>query len=240
VNELNNRFKNKCIDQLCWINQAKIKAWYKIQKLYFRPHGPNRKLEWLSTTDINNVLEQYQNIHNDFLFLGAVPYDFEELPILNIGDINFKELENENKYQLGLVINLDDHTKGGSHWVALYINLKKYQIYFFDSVGKPPGKKIKRFIKKITKYLYKKKYNKKLSLSLLKKGGNIEGINNLSKLDIKYNNIQHQFKNTECGVYSTNFIIRLLNGEQFNNIINNIIKDDKMNEFRKEIFININ
>jgi hypothetical protein len=28
----------------------------------------------------------------------------------------------------------------------------------------------------------------------------------LKDLDIRFNNKQHQFKNTECGVYSINFI----------------------------------
>jgi hypothetical protein len=58
--------------------------------------------------------------------------------------------------------------------------------------------------------------------------------------DIRYNNIQHQFKNSECGVYSINFIVRLVQGENFDNVINNITYDDKMNENRKIYFRNVN
>ena len=47
----------------------------------------------------------------------------------------------------------------------------------------------------------------------------------MSKFDIRYNNVQHQFKNSECGVYSINFVIRLAQGETFNDIVNNITKD---------------
>ena len=56
--------------------------------------------------------------------------------------------------------------------------------------------------------------------------------------DVRYNKNQHQFKNTECGVYSMNFIIRLLDNEDFDNIVDNITKDDAMNACRKEYFRN--
>ena len=72
----------------------------------------------------------------------------------------------------------------------------------------------------------------------------LEDLNNsniyLKDFDIRYNKIRHQFKNSECGVYSMNFIIRLLNGESFNAITQNITKDDDMNECRKVYFNNIN
>ena len=34
-------------------------------------------------------------------------------------------------------------------------------------------------------------------------------------LNVEYNRNRHQFKNSECGVYSINFILRLLEGESF-------------------------
>ena len=42
------------------------------------------------------------------------------------------------------------------------------------------------------------------------------------------NNIRHQFKNSECGVYSMHFIINLLEGKTFEDVTKNIIKDDDM------------
>jgi hypothetical protein len=248
VNKLEQVFQPTCLDQLCWTNQIKLDAIKKekILKNTFRPYGPNGKYEWLSTTDINDVLEQYQNIYKDFIFLGAVPYDFESLPILNIGNIDFNDYEKQGKTKIGMVINLDKHYQTGSHWVALYTDLKKNEIYFFDSVGKPPRKRIKLFINKITNYIYKKKYNISLPINTIleqiknNKYHNNKYISNLLKLKIKYNNIQHQRENSECGVYSINFIIRLLEGEKFNNIIHNITADEKMNNYRKNIFINVN
>jgi hypothetical protein len=54
--------------------------------------------------------------------------------------------------------------------------------------------------------------------------------------NIDYNNIRHQFKHSECGVYSINFILRLLKGETFDHICKNITSDDEINECRPVYF----
>ena len=138
------------------------------------------------------------------------------------------------------------------------MDLHQNQIYFFDSVGKRPVKRIRKFINKVTKYLYNKKYNSKLPINdiitKIKSIYNLTGdslnnelnknkyLNNLltDGFDIRYNNIQHQFNNSECGVYSINFIIRLVSGESFDDIINNVTKDEEMNTNRKIYFRNVN
>lgn len=259
VKELESKLSNKCSDQVCWLRLDIVKQLENddIINNTFRPVGPSKKYEWLSTTHINDVIEQYQKVHKDFIFLGAVPYDFDDLKMLGIADLNFKELENKGKTKIGMVINLDEHYKNGSHWVALYTDLKKNKIYFFDSLGKKPQKRIRKFINRITKYLYSKKYNSKLPINdVLEKIKNIKNLNNEQKqkfiddnkylknlfggaFDIRFNHIQHQFDNSECGVYSINFIIRLVSGEDFDSIINNVTKDEEMNKFRKEYFRNV-
>jgi hypothetical protein len=245
VKQLEEKLSHTCNDQTCWlrldvvqeIENEKIKE--DIQDNTFRPEGPTKKYEWLSTTDINNVISQYQEKYKSFLFLGAVPADFEELPVLGISNLNFDELEKNKKTKIGLVINLDVHTQGGSHWVALYTNLEKNQIYYFDSFGKKPSKRTKKFVNRILKYLYKKKYNKNININNILKGGSGNDMDKLKNFDIKYNTIQHQFKNSECGVYSMNFIIRLVSGQTFDHITQNITKDDKMNECRGVYFRNV-
>ena len=174
--------------------------------------------------------------------MGTVPSDFEDLPVLGISNIKFENLEKDGKTKLGLVINLDKHDEEGSHWVSVYSDLHKNQVYFFDSVGKPPIKGIKKFINRLVKYLYKKKYNTKLPINDIISGKNKKYLNVLTGggFDIRYNNIQHQFANSECGVYSINFITRLISGETFDNIINNPTSDENMNKFRKEYFRNVN
>lgn len=242
IKALNTKFSNSCSNQICWLRTKLVKELDDddILNNTFRPSGPSKKYEWLSTTHINNVIDQYHKLHPNFLFLGTVPYDFEELDGLGLKTINYKKLEKEEKYKLGMVINLDEHDENGSHWVALYTDLKANQIYFFDSVGKPPRKKIKRFINKILQYLYEKKYKKKLVISKLLneiKHNKQNLQKDIEYIDIKYNQIQHQFKNSECGVYSINFIIRLLNGETFTDITENITKDEEMNKCRESYFI---
>lgn len=261
VKELDRKLSNICSNQICWIeslikltkdkrnNELKQKL-ETILDESFRPSGPSKGIDWLSTTDINEVIYQYHKVYPEFLFLGAVPYDFEELPVIGISDINFKTLEKEGKYKIGLVINLDEHYKSGSHWVALYVDLKQYQVYFFDSFAKVPRNRIKKFITKIVNYLYYKKYNKKINFFKVMhyinelKNENKELYNKyinklqemLKKIDIRYNTIQHQFKDSECGVYSTNFILRLVKGESFDSITQNITKDDEINECRDVYF----
>ena len=244
VNALETKLADKCSNQTCWLRLDFVKAMddEEINDHTFRPTGPGGKYEWLSTNHINDVIDQYHSIHKDFLFLGTVPSDFEELPVLGISNIKFKDLEKDGKTKLGLVINLDKHDQDGSHWVALYSDLQKNQVYFFDSVGKPPIKGIKKFINRLVKYLYMKKYNTKLPINDIVSGKNKKYLNTLigGGFDIRYNNIQHQFANSECGVYSINFITRLISGESFDYIITNPTSDENMNKFRKEYFRNVN
>lgn len=258
VNDLEKKFNKefKCKDQLCWLNQKFVKRMNnkELEKYTFRPNGPDKRFDWLSTTNINDVIDQYEKKYDDFLFLGTVPYDFQELRELEFGkEIDFKKIidgemnedfkKGKKINKFGMVINLDTHDKPGSHWVALYTNFDKEQIYFFDSFGKKPRKKIREFTNKIAKFMYKQKYKHKLRINNLisdiKKGGSSELTNNMSSFDIRYNKIQHQIENSECGVYSINFILRLAKGETFDEITKNITRDKEMNECRGEYFNNV-
>jgi hypothetical protein len=260
VNVLEDKMEEKyqCKEQTCWTRQKFLenleeKALEEIQDYTFLPKGPSAKYGWLSTTHINEVIDQYHKLHSDFLFLGAVPYDFDLLPQLEIVNLDFGKLEKDGKHKLGMVINLDTHNKAGSHWVSLYTDLKKNQIYFFDSVGRAPHSRIRQFINRITKYMYQKKYNTKLRINdVLKdlkeyKGGNKHSkkythVKNLltGGFDIKFNKKQHQLEDSECGVYSINFITRLVGGESFESVCNDIKNDEQMNKYRKVYFRNVN
>ena len=253
VTSLEKKLSDKCNEQTCWLRLDFVKAMndQDILENTFRPEGPEKKYEWLSTTDINDVVSQYQAKYKDFLFLGAVPADFEELPVLGINNLNFNELEKEGKTKIGMVINLDEHDKGGSHWVGLFADLKKGGVYYFDSFAKKPSKRTRKFINKIVKHIYKSKYKNDIKIndviSKLKnkskesfENTTDKTLNNLNKLDIRYNTKQHQFNNSECGVYSINFVVRLVGGESFEEITNNIKKDDEMNKCRQEYFRNNN
>jgi hypothetical protein len=240
LNKVNNIMKDtyncKDNDQECWIESNLVKNMKNsnIEKYTLRPTGPSSKYEWLSTTDINKVMLQYENEYKNFKFFGAVPYDFNELPQLEVYNLNFSNLLNLNKNKIGMVINLDTHNQSGSHWVALYSDLSENKIYFFDSFGKKPGKRITVFIRNLLTFLYNNKNNTHINI----KDFLSERYTNNNNYDVRYNKKQHQFKNSECGVYSMNFIIRLLHGETFDNIVNNVTRDVEMNNCRKTYFRN--
>ena len=222
LRNLTSRIKEKynCNNQTCWINTSFIKNIKNndLTHFTFRPNGPKGKYDWLSTSDIDKVMKQYESKYKNFKFLGAVPYDFEELPYLDTFNFDVEQMKANGKNKIGMVVNLDTHDKSGSHWVGFYSNLKSKQVYFFDSFANQPGSRIKKFSNKILK--------------------KFSGGGNFSTDDIIYNKIRHQFSNSECGVYSMNFIIRLLHGETFNDITNNITKDTDMNACRKSYFRN--
>jgi len=203
-------------NEMDWLNIPDLNINHQIKNNIFRPKGPKKNKKWLSTYDINKVMFQYENKYKDFKFLGAWPSDFMEI------EKDFTNMKFINKYNnkkiFGIIFNNDKSYQSGSHWVSLYIDLReKIKIYFFDSVGKPPNILIGAFIKSLLKYF------------------NISNKDN-DKCILRYNTIQHQTKNTECGVYSMNFIIRLLNGKKYNDIVKNITKDQDMFKCRAVYF----
>lgn len=134
-------------DESCWIDMNFLKndnfnnkTIKKIKLFTFKPKKIHNEKNWLNTTDINNVLNQYQELDKKFKFLGALPSDFYK-----IDKINFAKFKKYKK--LGMVLNLDGYEQSGSHWVAIYIDKNKKQIEYFDSLGRTPNTNIKYYIK---------------------------------------------------------------------------------------------
>jgi hypothetical protein len=212
---------NNCDNQRCWLEQDYTKKLTnsekkKILNYTYRPEGPSKRFEWLNTLHIEQMMNQYENVYNDFKFLGAVPMDFDNLDNIGIKNLNFNQLENKGIYKLGVVFNLDEHYKTGSHWVGLYADLKNGFVCYLDSYGIPPEKRVVIFIDRILNYMKNKNINPSYD----------------------YNKIRHQYKGSECGVYSINFIIRMLRGDTFEEICNDKTPDDKINRCRNKYFIN--
>lgn len=216
VKEFSERLSDICEEQTCWVKQKftkKMKQAMKeeLERATFRPKGPKGKFTWLNTVNINEVMSQYENKFPDFKFLGAVPIDFDSLPHLNIRDMDKSTLLRQGKSKIGIVFNLDEHWQPGSHWVSMYADFNKKEVYFFDSYGVRPEKRIRNLMDRLSKSM----------------GDDAK---------IAYNEKRHQRKNSECGVYSMNFIIRSLNGENFEDITENIVDDDKINKCRSIYF----
>ncbi|XWV26159.1 putative thiol protease [Tupanvirus soda lake] len=221
--ELVKRFEKVCDgDQYCLTQQSFMNEIVKemredIINNTFRSYGPDDPKEWLSTTDINNIMMQYENIYKKFKFFGAVPLNCNELSFCSLYKLDFDNYYKNDVHQVAVVFNLDKYGKPGSHWVALYIDIAKGEIYFCDSNGKQPTENIAHIINQFIEF-HKKRTGKNAIF--------------------KYNNIPYQKDSSECGVYSCNFIIRKLAGETFDDIINNPLSFQDINSCRNIYFRN--
>ena len=77
---------------------------------------------------------------------------------------------------------------------------------YFDSVGKYPNAGIRKYIDEL--------------IDSCKESG----LHN--EIKFRVNRTQHQKKNSECGVYSINYILNVLNDVPFDKIVNNVMDDE--------------
>ena len=234
VEELKKKL-TECSDQTCWPTLKFIKNKEELQEA-FKPNGPAGQYDWLSTTEINEGMERYINVYPEFIFVGAVPIDIEDLDQFGVKNLDYNKLAKKGKTKVGIIYNLDEHYKSGSHWVSFFVDTGNRKIYYSDSAGKPPEQRVKRLVKKLAESWYEKDSGKKVILPL-NSYMNETGQNIVEqKYDIKYNKTQHQFGGSECGVYSMNFLIRLLRGDDFDDIHGSRKTDKEMNVCRKIYF----
>lgn len=211
VNRLGNE---KQWTELSFIDSIKS----NINSIYkpIQPEGwKKNKHEWLSTTNINSVMNQYENKYNDFKFLGAVPSDCHTVMSCSLAQTNIINLyKNNNVKKIGIVFNIDKHYQNGSHWVSLFININKSDITYFDSYGLDAPNNIKHYINQL--------------------------ITNFNKINVNlkynYNNKRHQYGGSECGVYSMYFILQSLNNKSIYDINSKTIKDKDMNLLRNYLY----
>ena len=225
-NMIKNYSINSCKNERCWLSSLfKKNELDEALLLYtFSPTRPDKWKDdpntWLSSLDIEAVMNQYERKNKNFAFIGCSPIDFDK--ILHNGECVWPELCNFdiNEYynngvnKIGISLNLDEHTKGGSHWVSIFIDLKQKYIFYFDSNGDETPKEVKRLIDKVKNQC-----------------SNI-GI----EMKIIENDIEHQKKNTECGIYSIYFLTYLLKNNNYNNFLDKRISDEKMFELRNKFF----
>lgn len=201
----------ECDNEWCWIKHPKISGLLKKNKevqFSFGPAIPPGKYEWLRTSDIDLVGKQIEYFYPHFYYMGAVPIDFRKIYRSEF-DTHFdpSDFLDAGITALGIVFNTDPSTETGKHWIALYIDLKKKVAYFFDSVGNPAPSEVKRWVKdKMRGYSFKE------------------------------NKTQHQFENSECGVYALHFLDKMTSGVPFSKVEKQIVKDAQMNGKRIEYF----
>jgi hypothetical protein len=152
----------KCGSDYCIANTPLVKKAVGISGIMntFRPAMPinwnDNPTEWLSTLDIDNVMSQYQQKHKDFIYMGAVPMDFDGQSTFgngcvsnNLCNLNLRNLLKRGKSKIGVVFNSDPHNMPGAHWTSLFADVKKGGIYYFDSYGYAPTKEIQKLMLRI-------------------------------------------------------------------------------------------
>jgi hypothetical protein len=200
-----------CNDDFCYLETDTVKELndFDINRNTFIPEKPiewyNSPNEWLSNFDITDVMRQYED-NTDFIFFGPTPIDFDERLNYNrcvnqeLCTINLKDINKKKKSKIGVIFNLDPHTKSGSHWTALFVDMKRGGIYYFDSYGIEPPNEVKKLMKKIrsqgNELIYNDElildgtYDKEINGKIIGnnviqienyKGGNNKMINNLSE-----------------------------------------------------------
>ena len=238
-NEINKMMSSKCTTEICWMKQNFIKDSPLAKELLknFKPMMPKKwdsnPIEWLNTIDIRDVMNQYEIKYPDFEFVGPVPMDFDtkvgfgQCVVDELCKVKLDNLMAKGDTKLGVIFNLDKHTQSGSHWVAMYCDIGNNTnttnggnggnggyIGYWDSYGMKPSPEVV------------------VLMDRLKKQGEELG----KHIEIKINKTRHQYKNSECGVYCIYFITSLLDGKNFEEVVNNIISDDDMNSKRKEFY----
>jgi len=215
----------QCSKEDCWLDTIPdMKIRNKIFKESFAPKQPydwkyNSKT-WLTNYDISAVLKQYEKPYKNFKLIGPTPIDFDKYPLSKFGDCVWEELceFNLQKYiddnitKIGIIFNLDEHDKSGSHWVSMFVDLEDKLIFYMDSAGDSIPSEIQILANRIIKQAH----------------------NLTSPFDMKliFNEVPHQKGNSECGVYCLYFIITMLTNKKGNKEFKNL--KEKINFFSKK------
>ena len=220
--QLRNAMKNhyKCDTEYCMVKKIPGTTEEKKTMLsYFRPEKPKswdkKPSLWLDSYNIEDVMNQYEKAHPNFEFIGPVPIDFDSKDnwgrciVTELCKLNVEDMKKKGKTKVGIIFNLDPHDEPGSHWVCAFVDIEGSSAYYFDSYGFKPEKEIQVFLARMKS----------------------QGIEH-----VYYNDIRHQKKGSECGMYCLFTIICLLRGRSFYDICTHIVDDDAMNKFRDILF----
>lgn len=228
--ELKDKFKTVCESESCWLKQEAINSGLdrEILNYTFAPQKPlswkKNPNTWLDSNDIKKVMRQYENAHDYFKFIGPSPIDYDSDDKYDSDSVcvwpelcKFSIIEHlkKNVKMIGFIFNLDKHTQGGSHWCAMFLDLRRNHLYYFDSYGKPIHSNMNKF-----------------GNTIIEQGKSCD-----CEIDfIKLKKV-HQKKDSECGVYCLYFITSLLtNKHDYEHFENNRISDDDIFKYRSVFF----
>lgn len=197
------QYRDLCNNETCWVRNLVAGNSQQEKELLssFAPKSPKKwkknPNEWLSSVDIQRVMQQYEQRYKCFEFLGPSPIDFDTRTFNNqcvweeLCNFSLEKQMKRNKTKIGVIFNTDPHDKGGQHWISLFINLKTNTLFFFDSAGDAAPPEIMSFVQRV-----------------IQQGTQLSPPRTFT-FDQNHP-VVHQTGNTECGMYSLFFIIHLL------------------------------
>lgn len=174
-------------------------------------------------------MNQYEDAFPQFEFMGPFPIDFaapdpynttvkggnpavksKKCLMTEICELRVQKALANGTKAIGIIYNLDPHYKSGSHWVSNYIDIPGHKCYYFDSYGMEPPAQIAKFMRWLT--------------------------TQDPKMRLEYSSKRLQFSDTECGMYSLYFIIRMLEGDSFKSFTRRRPSDKQMLDLRDWLF----
>jgi len=221
--QLKENMSDVCKHERCWLSSISKERNIQTDLFYrFAPKRPtswnNTPRQWLTNHDIKKVMNQYEYYYPEFSFIGPSPINYNDTKYNNtcvweeLCNFSLKKYLGEKKY-IGIVFNTDVHTGPGKHWIAIFINLKKEYIYYFDSGNQKLPYDVTRLMETIKN----------------------QGLQYNIHFKIRQNKIKHQKGSSECGMYCLHFIVSLLEGKNLS-YFQRRIPDNKVFAFRKIYF----
>jgi hypothetical protein len=224
--ELREKMGNSCDRESCWLRGKFMEGNIDSELLNytFAPKSPDdwkrNPNEWLSSLDIESVMKQYEKFYRCFEFLGPSPIDYDHHKLYGecvweeLCNLNLSDIIKRGKNKLGVIFNTDPHYKDGEHWIAMFVNIKKNFIVYFDSNGNKPPKQVSKL------------------MDTIEKQGKQIGID----FKVYINKKEHQKTESECGMYCLYFIIQMLKDKKITYFLDNKIPDDEVFKLRRQYF----
>ena len=240
--DIDAKMRAECTNEYCWTQRPTLTrhdpaVGGALAAASFRPAAPAswraNPNEWLSTTDIQTVLAQYEHAHPGFKFVGAVPVDFAspadhggmgQCVVQELCAVDVQRWADRDVRQLGIVFNMDAHDEPGSHWTSLYADFDANLVLYYDSFGDRPPPEVQSLMDTLAVQLEAR-----------------HGV----PATVRANETRHQFHNTECGVYSIYFVAQMLEHRQagfgtaldaYASYVSDGLNDKQMNRYRRVFF----
>lgn len=211
--------KTRCKTESCLYTKTNIQKILPDElKTRFNEKGPWNNTKWLDNLNIDDTINKWMTAK------------FPKHKHLEFSMIDFKKQRNHlasikwgetcKKYDsLSCVLNTDKTGQPGQHWISIFCDLQSptKTVEYFDSAGANPPKEITDFLIESVDKIEESK------------AGPVQSYN--------ITNMEHQMKNTECGVYSIFFILCRKHGVPRSFFEKTRVPDSDMEKFREILFL---